>query len=103
MTATQKKKKVAKMSVFSADESGEDYHEIINHDCPNENENSISWTEDVLGSYESSCMPELPERHIYSPIGKVSKPGTHPCIHLHLLYTRVQFMCEFLHFLKQCP
>lgn len=69
----ESKEKVAIMSVFSVDDSGEYYHDLLDHNYSDGNEKALSWNE-MLESCKpsSSSMANLPEKHVYKPAGNVS-------------------------------
>ncbi|XP_061338700.1 calmodulin-binding transcription activator 4-like isoform X2 [Gastrolobium bilobum] len=50
------------------DDSGEYYHELLAHDCPHGNQNTLSWTE-VLESCKPLSVSKLPDQHVCEAFG----------------------------------
>lgn len=59
---------------FSVDDSGNHYHELLDHNCPDGREKNLYWTE-VLESCES--VIKLPEQHAYKAFENVSIANTY--------------------------
>ncbi|KAL1319877.1 hypothetical protein HN51_064612 [Arachis hypogaea] len=52
-------------------DNGKNYNQILNCDCPDANENALSWTE-VLESCKPASLTNLPEQHAYEAYGNDS-------------------------------
>ncbi|XP_061336950.1 calmodulin-binding transcription activator 4-like isoform X2 [Gastrolobium bilobum] len=56
-------------------DSGECYHELLDHDCPDGNEEALSWTK-MLESCKSSSAAKLPQKNAYMPAGNENSPSS---------------------------